>query len=42
MRFALTIEGVTDPDVAIQWEDPAALSEKDVLEERLLEKELSQ
>ena len=42
MRFALQIEGVTDTDVAIQWEDPAALSEKDVLEERMLEKELRQ
>jgi len=40
MRFALKIEGVTDADVAIQWEDPAALSEKDVLEDRLLEKEI--
>jgi hypothetical protein len=42
MSFALQIEGVTDTDVAIQWEDPAALSERDVLEERILEKQLSQ
>jgi hypothetical protein len=41
MKFALQIEGVTDIDVAIQWEDPAALSEKELLEERVLEKELS-
>jgi hypothetical protein len=41
MRFALRIEGASDVDVAIQWEDPAALSEKDVLEEKLLEKELT-
>jgi hypothetical protein len=36
MRFALKIEGVTDADVAIQWEDPAALSAKDLLAEELL------
>ncbi|MFL6375528.1 MAG: phage portal protein [Pyrinomonadaceae bacterium] len=41
MRFALKIEGDDQADVAIEWEDPAALSEKDVLEERLLEKELT-
>jgi len=41
MKFALQIEGVDQTDIAIQWEDPAALSEKDVLEERLLEKEIT-
>jgi hypothetical protein len=41
MRFALKIEGASDSNVAIEWEDPAALSEKDVLGEMLLEKQLS-
>jgi hypothetical protein len=41
MKFALRIEGVDQADIAIEWEDPAASSEKDVLVERMLEKELS-
>jgi hypothetical protein len=36
MRFALRIEGVSDADVAIEWEDPAALSEKELIEEEIL------
>jgi len=40
MRFAMKIEGTSDTEVTIDWEDPAALSEKELLEERVLESQL--
>jgi hypothetical protein len=41
LTLALAIEGQTAPDLTPQWEDPAALSQKELLEERILEKEVS-
>ena len=40
MEFALRIEGVDDARLTTQWEDPAAFSEQERLENLLLEKKI--
>jgi len=40
MAFALRIEGFDGVDLVTQWEDPAAFSERERLENLLLEKKI--